>query len=206
MSFFCFTRRALPSAFTFARRNDYNGPMLTPEFHAYFMRLALREAAKAAEAEEVPTGCVIIKKPHTLDQPLAAVKVLARAHNQTEMLKDATAHAEMIALTQASSALGDWRLSDTILYVTKEPCPMCAGAIVLARVPLVVWGVSDPKRGGHSVFSILKHPGLNHRPEIFPDVLEDDCRTLLQGFFRERRNSAAAPADEFLLPVQPPPS
>jgi tRNA(adenine34) deaminase len=161
--------------------------MLTPEFHAYFMRLALREAAKAAEAGEVPTGCIIVKKPETLDQPLAAIRVLGRAHNQTEMLKDATAHAEMIALTQASSALGDWRLTDTILYVTKEPCSMCAGAIVLARVPLVVWGVSDPKRGGHTVFSILNHPGLNHRPERLIGVLEEACRDILQAFFRARR-------------------
>ena len=161
--------------------------MLTPEFHAYFMRLALREAAKAAEAGEVPAGCVIVRRPHAPDQPLAAVPVLARAHNQTELLKDATAHAEMIALTQASAALGDWRLSDTVLYVTKEPCPMCAGAIVLARIPLVVWGVSDPKRGGHSVFSILNHPNLNHRPEILTGVLEPECRALLQEFFRARR-------------------
>ena len=164
--------------------------MLTPEFHAYFMRLALREAAKAAEAGEVPTGCVIIRKPQVLDQPLAAVKVLARAHNQTELLKDATAHAEMIALTQASAAVGDWRLTDTVLYVSKEPCPMCAGAIVLARVPLVVWGVSDPKRGGHTVFSILNHPGLNHRPERLTGVLETECRDLLQSFFRARREEA----------------
>ena len=164
--------------------------MLTPEFHDYFMRLALREAAKAAEDGEVPTGCVIVKKPQTLDLPFAAVKVLARAHNQTEMLKDATAHAEMIALTQASAALGDWRLTDTILYVTKEPCSMCAGAIVLSRVPLVVWGLSDPKRGGHSVFSILNHPGLNHRPEILTGVLEPDCRETLQTFFRSRREES----------------
>lgn len=164
--------------------------MLTPEFHAYFMRLALREAAKAAEADEVPAGCVIVQKPQAADQPLAAVKVLARAHNQTEMLKDATAHAEMIALTQASAALGDWRLTDTVLYVTKEPCSMCAGAIVLARVPLVVWGVSDPKRGGHTVFSILNHPGLNHRPELLAGVLEPECRDILQRFFRARREEA----------------
>ncbi len=164
--------------------------MFTPEFHTHFMRLALREAVKAAEAEEVPTGCVIIQKPQRLDLPLSAVKVLARAHNQTELLKDATAHAEMIALTQASSALGDWRLTDTILYVTKEPCSMCAGAIVLARVPLVVWGLSDPKRGGHTVFSILNHPGLNHRPEILTGVMENECRDLLQGFFRSRREAS----------------
>ena len=161
--------------------------MLTSEFHDYFMRLALREATRAADAGEVPAGCVIVRKPQTPDLPFAAVKVLARAHNQTEMLKDATAHAEMIALTQASAALGDWRLTDTVLYVTKEPCPMCAGAIVLARVPLVVWGVSDPKRGGHTVFSILNHPGLNHRPELLTGVLEPECRSLLQSFFRTRR-------------------
>lgn len=170
--------------------------MLTPEFHAYFMRLALREAVKAAEAEEVPTGCVIVKMPQHAGLPYSAVKVLARAHNQTELLKDATAHAEMIALTQAASALGDWRLTDTVLYVTKEPCAMCSGAIVLARVPLVVWGLSDPKRGGHSVFSILNHPGLNHRPELLTGVLEHECRDLLQGFFRARREAqqAAPPA------------
>jgi len=168
--------------------------MVTTDYHAYFMRLALREAARAAEAQEVPAGCVIIQKPVTPDLPLAAVKVLARAHNQTELLKDATAHAEMIALTQASAALGDWRLTDTVLYVTKEPCPMCAGAIILARVPLVVWGVSDPKRGGHTVFSIFKHPGLNHRPDIIEGVLETECRDLLQGFFRSRRETAASSA------------
>lgn len=161
--------------------------MPTPEFHAYFMRLALREAAKAAEAGEVPTGCVIVQQPQRPDLPFAAVKVLARAHNQTETLKDATAHAEMIALTQASAALGDWRLTGTALYVTKEPCAMCAGALVLARVPLVVWGLSDPKRGGHSVFSILNHPELNHRPEILPGVLEPECREFFQAFFRARR-------------------
>ena len=157
------------------------------DFHNYFMALALREAAKAAEAEEVPTGCVIIQAPTAENTPLAAVRVIARAHNQSEMLKDATAHAEMIALTQASSALGDWRLNNTILYVTKEPCSMCAGAIVLARVTTVVWGLSDPKRGGHSVFSILDHPGLNHRPEIVNGVMEDECRHILQQFFREKR-------------------
>ncbi len=179
----------------FRRPPPYNAPMLTPQFHDHFMRLALREAEKAAAAEEVPAGCIIVQKPQGPDQPLAAVKVLARAHNQTEMLKDATAHAEMIALTQASAALGDWRLTDTILYVTKEPCPMCAGAIVLARVPLVVWGLSDPKRGGHTVFSILSHAGLNHRPEVLAGVLEPECRELLQSFFRERRSAAAASSD-----------
>ncbi len=151
------------------------------------MELAMREAVKAAEAGEVPTGCVIVQPPADDDVPLAAVKVIARAHNQSEMLKDATAHAEMIALTQASAALGDWRLSNTLLYVTKEPCPMCAGAIVLARVTTVVWGVSDPKRGGHTVFSILNHPGLNHRPDLVAGVKERECRQILQAFFQRRR-------------------
>ncbi|MCL1920645.1 MAG: nucleoside deaminase [Kiritimatiellaeota bacterium] len=159
--------------------------MFTQAFHEGFMRLALREAEKAADAGEVPTGCVIVRPP--ADGAAAGGKIIARAHNQTELLKDATAHAEILAITQASAALGDWRLTDTILYVTKEPCAMCAGAIVLARVPLVVWGLSDPKRGGHSVFSILNHDGLNHRPDIVQGVLETDCRDLLQTFFRERR-------------------
>ena len=157
-------------------------------FHEHFMRLALREAAKAAEAGEVPAGCVIVARPtDTLAPPMAA-HVLARAHNQTELLKDPTAHAEMIAITQAAAAVQDWRLVDTILYVTKEPCPMCAGAIVLARIPIVVFGVPDPKRGGAvSVFNILAHPNLNHRPEVVAGVLEGECRDIMQSFFRERR-------------------
>ena len=159
--------------------------MFTQAFHEEFMRQALREAVKAADAGEVPTGCVIVRPSAEWD----AGKVIARAHNQTELLKDATAHAEILAITQASAAVGDWRLTDTILYVTKEPCAMCAGAIVLARIPLVVWGLSDPKRGGHSVFSILNHDGLNHRPEILPGVLETECREHFQMFFRERRKA-----------------
>jgi len=159
--------------------------MLTQAFHEGFMRQALREAVKAADAGEVPTGCVIVRPP--AEGAAVGGKIIARAHNQTELLKDATAHAEILAITQASAAVGDWRLTDTILYVTKEPCAMCAGAIVLARIPRVVWGLSDPKRGGHSVFSILSHDGLNHRPEILAGVLETDCREMFQAFFRERR-------------------
>ena len=161
--------------------------MFTQAFHEGFMRQALREAMKAAEAGEVPTGCVIVRPPD--GDAGGSGKIIARAHNQTELLKDATAHAEILAITQASAALGDWRLTDTILYVTKEPCAMCAGAIVLARIPLVVWGLSDPKRGGHSVFSILNHDGLNHRPEILPGMLEAECREHFQAFFRERRKA-----------------
>lgn len=167
---------------------------MNADFHDYFMRLALREADKAAAASEVPTGCVIIAAPGE-DEPVrpVAVKVIGRAHNQTESLKDPTAHAEMIAITQAAAALGDFRLTGTVLYVTKEPCAMCAGAIVLARIPTVVYGVADPQRGGQSVFKILNHPALIHRAEIVEGILADDCRERLQAFFRSRRDSTREP-------------
>lgn len=144
------------------------------------MRIALRQARRAADLKEVPVGAAIFH----------GGTLLGQAHNQVETLKDPTAHAEMIAITQAASALGDWRLAGTVLYVTKEPCPMCAGAIVLARIPLVVWGVSDPVRGGAvSVFNILQSKALNHRTDYVAGFLEEDCRALLQGFFRELRSS-----------------
>lgn len=151
-------------------------PIWTPrEAH---MRVALRQARLAAEAGEVPIGAAIFQ----------GERLIAQAHNQTETLKDPTAHAEMIAITQAAHALGDWRLTDTVLYVTKEPCPMCSGAIVLGRVPVVVWGVSDPQRGGaHSVFGIVQHPALNHRAQIYTGCLEDECKAILVEFFRARR-------------------
>jgi tRNA(adenine34) deaminase len=160
---------------------------LTPRGHEYYMDQALRQARRAAEAGEVPTGCVIAGPPGED----GARTIIGRAHNQVELLKDPTAHAEMIAITQAASALGDWRLEDTVLYVTKEPCSMCAGAIILARVPLVVYGCPDPKRGGNSVFSILNHPGLNHRCEVVAGVREGECRDVLQAFFAERRREPA---------------
>ncbi|MEI6516296.1 MAG: tRNA adenosine(34) deaminase TadA [bacterium] len=151
--------------------------MLEPN-HEHYMQLALREAQLSADAGEVPVGAVIVRNG----------AIIAKAHNQTELLKDPTAHAEMIAITQAAAAVGDWRLTETILYVTKEPCPMCAGAIVLARIPLVVFGVADPKRGGAvSVFNILNHPQLNHRPEVIQGVLKGPCLAMLQAFFREKR-------------------
>ncbi|MDD5705874.1 MAG: nucleoside deaminase [Kiritimatiellae bacterium] len=159
-------------------------------FHEYFMRLALREADKAAAAGEVPTGCVVIARPDDPLRPPATARVLGRAHNQTELLKDPTAHAEMLAITQAAAAVQDFRLTGTVLYVTKEPCAMCAGAIVLARIPTVVYGVSDPQRGGQSVFGILQHSGLIHRAEVVDGVLADECRTRLQQFFRARRQEA----------------
>ena len=143
-----------------------------------WMAMALREAEKAADDDEVPTGCVIVD---------AGNRILGRAHNQTEGLTDATAHAEMLALSAAFAAKGNWRLTGCRLYVTKEPCPMCAGAIILARVDAVIWGVSDPKRGGSTVFDIFRHPGINHHPEIREGVLELPCKAILQEFFRRRR-------------------
>ena len=167
------------------------------EFDEYFMRMALREAEKAAADGEVPLGCVIAA-PEVLEpahdghdavcdwDPLRA-RILGRAHNQTEMLSDATAHAEMLALSAAFQARGGWRLAGTRVYVTKEPCPMCAGGIVLARLDAVVWGVSDPKRGGGTTFGIFDHPGINHHPEIVTGVLESESKSILQSFFRARR-------------------
>ena len=142
------------------------------------MRAALRQALQAAEAGEVPVGAAIYKDGH----------LVAQAHNQVELLKDPTAHAEILAITQAASALGDWRLEGTVLYVTKEPCPMCAGAIVLARIPLVVWGMTDPLRGGASAFHITQHPALNHHVDHLSGVLEEDCSRIIKEFFKARRN------------------
>jgi len=153
------------------------------------MNMALEQARTAMENGEVPTGCVIVKidrDPSNGEEP-ATTRVLGKAHNQMEMLKDPTAHAEMIAITQAASAIGDWRLTDTVLYVTKEPCCMCAGAIIHARIPLVVFGAPDPQRGAVSVFNILNHPSLNHRCEVISGVMQEECLTLLQDFFKARR-------------------
>ncbi len=156
-------------------------------FDEYWMRQALREAEKAAEAGEVPLGCVIVEPPEDTSAPPASARLLARAHNQTETLTDSTAHAEMLALSAAFAARGNWRLTGARLYVTKEPCPMCAGAIVLSRVDAVVWGVSDPKRGGGTEFGIFGHKGMNHHPEVIQGVLEGPCREVLVDFFRRRR-------------------
>ena len=166
-------------------------------FDETFMRMALREAEKAAADGEVPLGCVIVVPailepahdghPAVYDPDPNAARILGRAHNQTEGLSDATAHAEMLALSSAFAAVGDWRLKDARLYVTKEPCPMCAGAIVLARPASVVWGVSDPKRGGGTVFNIFAHPGINHHPEIVTGVCEAESKSILQSFFRPKR-------------------
>ena len=142
------------------------------------MREALRFAAKAYKADEVPVGAVIVREG----------KVLARAYNQVEMLKDATAHAEMLVITQAEAAVGDWRLNDCELYVTKEPCVMCAGALVHARLKRVVFGCADPRGGGAGgLLNVLQNASLNHQCEIATGVLGDECAAILQDFFRAKR-------------------
>ena len=148
-----------------------------------FMREALRQAQKANEAGEVPVGAVIVQ----------AGKIIARAHNQVELLKDATAHAEMLALTQAEAAVGDWRLTECDLYVTKEPCAMCAGALVHTRIRRVIFGCTDPVAGAAgSVMNLLQMPALNHRCDIASGVLQEECATILQDFFRKRREEQNA--------------
>ncbi len=154
--------------------------MIEPPGDEYFMREALRQALKAGKADEVPVGAVIVR----------AGKVIARAHNQVELLKDATAHAEMLALTQAEAAVDDWRLIDCDLYVTKEPCAMCAGALVHTRVRRVIFGCADPAAGAAgSVINLLQMPTLNHRCDIAAGVLQDECAGILKDFFRERRDA-----------------
>lgn len=153
-------------------------PIIDLHSDDYFMREALRQAAHALKAEEVPVGAVIVR----------GGKIIARAFNQVETLKDATAHAEMLALTQAQEAVGDWRLTDCTLYVTKEPCPMCAGAIVHTRLARVVFGAGDPKGGAAGgALNLLQFPTLNHRCEITGGVREAECRALLRSFFAYQR-------------------
>ena len=153
-------------------------PIIDLQSDHYFMGEALRQAARAYAAEEVPVGAVIVR----------AGRIIARAFNQVELLKDATAHAEMLAITQAEEAVGDWRLTDCTLYVTKEPCPMCAGAIVHTRLERVVFGAGDPKGGAAgSALNLLQFPTLNHQCVITNGVREAECRALLQTFFAEQR-------------------
>ncbi len=153
-------------------------PIIDLESDQYFMGEALRLALRAYQAEEVPIGAVVVR----------AGRIIARAWNQVELLKDATAHAEMLALTQAEGAVGDWRLTDCTLYVTKEPCPMCAGAIVHTRLARVVFGAPDPKGGAAGgAMNLLQFPTLNHRCEITAGVRLDECRDLLRQFFAEQR-------------------
>ena len=144
----------------------------------HFMRLALREADRALEHDDVPIGAVVVRDG----------EVIAAAHNERELRQDPTAHAEVIALRAAARASGTWRVLDAVLYVTLEPCAMCAGAIVLARIPRVVFGASDPKAGAcGSVLDVLEEPRLNHRPEVAGGLLAEECGGLLSAFFAARR-------------------
>ncbi len=144
----------------------------------YFMSQAMRQAVRAFDADEVPVGAVIVREG----------SVLARSYNQVELLSDATAHAEMLALSQAFAAVGDWRLTDCDLYVTKEPCPMCAGAIVHSRIRRVIFGCRDPKAGAAGgLLNLLQHPALNHRCELTSEVMAQESLSLLRQFFRLKR-------------------
>ncbi|WP_201789367.1 tRNA adenosine(34) deaminase TadA [Candidatus Brocadia sapporoensis] len=144
--------------------------------HEYFMRQAIAEAEKAVEKNDVPVGAIIVYEG----------RIIARAHNQREMLNDPTAHAEMIAITQAAAYLENWRLRGTTLYVTLEPCAMCAGALVQSRVNTLVYGTADKKAGACvSVMNIVQEPRFNHRLEVVPNVLAKECKCLLQKFFLE---------------------
>jgi tRNA(adenine34) deaminase len=144
----------------------------------HFMRLAIREAERALEHDDVPVGAVVVHSG----------EVVAAGHNERELRQDPTAHAEILAMRAAARALRSWRLIDCALYVTLEPCAMCAGAIVLARVPRVVYGATDPKAGAAgSVLDVLGEARLNHRPSVAPGLLGEECGALLRGFFSDRR-------------------
>ena len=153
-------------------------------FHLVHMEMALEEADLAAAEDEVPVGAVIVSLREG---------VIARAHNQREQLLDPTAHAEMIAITQAAQALRSWRLENCVLYVTLEPCPMCAGAIVQARLPLVVYGCTDPKAGAcDTLYRIPADPRLNHRAQVIGGVLAERCGGVLSAFFAKKRPRAGS--------------
>jgi tRNA(adenine34) deaminase len=161
--------------------NPFDLPLTDPRhpFHVEHMEMALDEAQAACAADEVPVGCVVV----SLERG-----VIGRAHNQRETLNDPTAHAEMITITQAAQALGSWRLEKCVLYVTLEPCPMCAGAVVLARLPMVVYGCSDPKAGAcDTLYQITSDARLNHRAQVVGGVLADRCAGVLSEFFAAKR-------------------
>ena len=146
--------------------------------HERFMQYAIREAERAADAGEVPVGCVIVQENH----------IIAKAHNQRETLQDPTAHAEVIAITQAANHLDSWRLEDTRMYVTLEPCPMCAGAIILSRIDEVYIGAADPKAGCvGSLMNLLGDSRFNHQPHIVSGLLAESCGAILSVFFHEIR-------------------
>ena len=156
-------------------------PVIDLQSDDYFMGEALRQASRAYAAGEVPVGAVMVR----------GGRIIARAYNQVELLKDATAHAEMLVLTQAQQAVGDWRLTDCTLYVTKEPCPMCAGAVVHTRLARVVFGAGDPKGGAAGgALNLLQFPTLNHQCDITGLVRAEESRQLLKSFFAEQRSAA----------------
>jgi tRNA(adenine34) deaminase len=162
---------------TISLRTPVSAPHFFPQ-DEYFMRLALREASRALEHDDIPVGAIIVHEG----------EVIGAGHNERELRADPTAHAEMIALRAAAEALGSWRVLDSVLYVTLEPCAMCAGAIVLARVPRVVFGTTDPKAGaGGSVLDVLAEPRLNHRPQVQSGLLAEECGDMLRAFFASRR-------------------
>jgi tRNA(adenine34) deaminase len=164
-----------------------HNPFPTDPPHEEFMRQALREAEAALAEDEVPIGAIIVYDDPASDSP----RVIAAAHNQREQLRDPTAHAEMIAITQAAQALSNWRLEHCTLYVTLEPCPMCAGAIVLARMPRVVYGAADPKAGAaNTLYQLLGDPRLNHRAEVVAGVLAGPCGQILSKFFADKRGNS----------------
>ncbi len=161
--------------------SPFDLPLTDPRhpFHLHHMAMALEEAEAAAGEDEVPVGAVVVSFQHG---------VIARGHNQREQLLDPTAHAEMIAITQAAESLRSWRLENCTLYVTLEPCPMCAGALVLARVARLVYGPQDPRAGAaYSLYNVVQDPRLNHTVEVSAGVLEEECASLLREFFQGKR-------------------
>jgi tRNA(adenine34) deaminase len=156
---------------------------ITPPADEEWMRLALEQAREALEHGDVPIGAVVVHGD----------RVIGTGHNERELLQDPTAHAEILALREAAAALGSWRVLDSTLYVTLEPCAMCAGAIVLSRIPRVVYGTTDPKAGASgSVLDVTGDPRLNHRPDVVGGVLAGECGDLLRQFFAGRRGPAGA--------------
>jgi tRNA(adenine34) deaminase len=153
--------------------------MTGPEQDEHWMNAALQEARAALEHDDVPIGAIVVSDTG---------EVLGRGHNERELREDPTAHAEVLALRAAAAAVGSWRVLDATLYVTLEPCTMCAGAIVLSRIPRVVYATPDPKAGAvDSIMSILSDERLNHRPDVTSGILADEAATLLRSFFRARR-------------------
>jgi tRNA(adenine34) deaminase len=165
-------------------------PIIDLHSDSFFMNEALRQARRALDQQEVPVGAVIVHDG----------RIIARAFNQVETLKDATAHAEMLGITQAESVVGDWRLNECDLYVTKEPCPMCAGAMVHVRLRRLIFGCASAKDGAAgSLMNLVQHPQLNHQCAVTAGVRTDECAALLQAFFRKRRTAAGSarkPADD----------